>query len=71
MLLALRDYIYHHKVVSLEQLTREFHIAPEALMPILDIWIQKAAIRRVADKEGCGTSCKSCQPKNVAYYERC
>jgi len=71
VLLALRDFIQHHQVVSLEQLTREFRIAPEALVPILSIWMNKSVIRRAIDKEGCGTTCQSCRPKQLTYYEWC
>ena len=47
MLIALRDYIKHYKLVSSEQLTREFKIAMEALEPILDIWITKKIISKI------------------------
>lgn len=70
MLLALRDYIQRYQVVSAEQLTREFHIAAEALEPMLGLWIKKGNIRATDDKKSCGTKCQSCQPRpRTVYYE--
>ncbi|HVT62316.1 MAG TPA: FeoC-like transcriptional regulator [Legionellaceae bacterium] len=69
MLLALRDYIKRYQMVSTEQLVREFHMAAEALEPMLEIWIQKGKIQLCTDKKRCGTSCQSCQPQ--VYYEWC
>lgn len=69
MLLAIRNYMQHHRVASTEQLSREFQIAAEALEPIMAIWINKALIRKLNQKESCGTSCRSCQPKPIVYYE--
>ncbi len=69
MLLAIRNYMQHNRVVSVEQLSREFRIAAEALEPIMAIWINKALIRKLSQKEGCGTSCRGCQPTPIAYYE--
>ncbi len=71
MLLALRDFIKRHQVVSTEQLGREFRIALDALEPILAIWIHKGSIRQAQDKKGCGTSCRSCRVQPIVYYEWC
>lgn len=69
MLLAVRNFIQAHGVVSSEQLTREFTIALEALKPILDICIHKGFIRAVNPKKSCGSLCPSCPTQRIDYYE--
>jgi hypothetical protein len=68
VLLALRDFIQQHRMVSAELLSREFRIAPEALAPMMAVWINKGLVRRQDDPAGCGTSCRSCAEKNIVYY---
>lgn len=69
MLLAVRNFIQAHGVVSSEQLTREFTIALEALKPILDICIHKGFIRAVNPQKSCGSPCQSCPTQRIDYYE--
>lgn len=69
MLLAIRDFIQLHRVASMEQLSREFRIAAEALGPILEVWVRKGLIRKTNPKENCGSSCRSCVTGRAQYYE--
>ncbi|MCX7091204.1 MAG: FeoC-like transcriptional regulator [Legionellales bacterium] len=71
MLSAIRNFIQIHRVVSVEQLSREFCIATEALGPMLEIWVNKGYIRKSNQKENCGTGCRSCYVQRVVYYEWC
>lgn len=72
MLLALRDFIQRHQVVSAEQLTREFRIAFEALEPMLGIWINKGLIKPTNNDKNCGSGCQSCKPRRqLNYYVWC
>ena len=66
MLLAIRDFIKRYQVVSTEQLTREFRLAHDALLPILTIWVNKGLIRKLSADAKCG-ACRSCHPKRQAY----
>ncbi len=68
MLLQLIDFIRIQKVVSMEQLVREFHIEKEALQPMLDIWIGRGQIRISEDKIACKSSCVRCDTKSVLLY---
>lgn len=69
MLLAIRKFIRTHRVVSSEQLSREFRVALEALSPMLEIWISKGVIR-VAQTKSCGSKCRlSCHSQKINYYE--
>lgn len=71
MLSVIRNFIQMHRVVSVEQLSREFCIAIEALGPMLEIWVNKGYIRKRNQKENCGTDCRSCYVQRVVYYEWC
>lgn len=69
MLLQLRDFIRKSKVVSTQQLSREFHIDLSALQPMLDLWEKKGAIKKCQEKANCGSACFKCKPKQLEYYE--
>lgn len=71
MLLALREFVQRHHVVSAEQLAREFKIAVEALEPMLNIWINKGLLKKTNKGDNCGSGCNSCKPKarQLNYYE--
>ncbi len=69
MLLQLRDYIKRGQVVSIEQLTREFHIDKQALQPMLDIWVAKGAIQPCQGRVACGSGCVSCNINTPVFYQ--
>lgn len=69
MLLQIRDFIARHKVVSTQQLARQFHIDEQALMPMLDIWVNKGVIQPCLQKNACQTSCFRCKINAPVYYE--
>ncbi|MDP3706433.1 MAG: FeoC-like transcriptional regulator [Legionellaceae bacterium] len=70
MLLQLRDYIKRGQVVSMEQLTREFHIDKQALQPMLDIWVTKGVIKPCQGMLACGRRCSSsCNVNTPVFYQ--
>ncbi len=69
MLLQLRDFIRKNQIVSIQQLSREFHIDEQALQPMLEIWMRKGAIRPSQTKSACKSSCYGCGPKKRMFYE--
>jgi hypothetical protein len=69
MLLQIRDYIAREKLVSEQQLMREFHLAPEALDPMLSIWLKKNIIQKIAEEStACQSACFKCTPNKPNYY---
>lgn len=68
MLLQLRDYIQRERVVSIQQLTREFHVDEPALQPMLDLWVKKGAIRAHHDKKACQSACSRCSSSTIVFY---
>jgi len=69
VLLALRDFIQDQQRVSIEQLSREFRVAEEALEPMVALWIKKGYVRRSNSADDCTLACRTCQPRRLVYYE--
>lgn len=69
MLLQIRDYIRKAKVVSNQQLAREFQIDIQALQPMLQLWLAKGVIQRCEDKGNCKSSCFKCRTVALEYYQ--
>lgn len=70
MLLQLRDYIQREQVVSIQQLTREFHMNESALMPMLELWVQKGAILPHQQQKVCQSACPRCSSSSaVVFYQ--
>lgn len=69
MLLQIRDFIQREKVVSTQQLTREFQVDEQALLPMLDCWIKKGVIHSWQEKTTCQSACFRCTPTRPLYYE--
>lgn len=69
MLLALLEYIKKGQCVSLEQLSREFRVAEDALQPMLELWIHKKMIQPYYQTLKCASKCTSCQVSKLVYYQ--
>ncbi len=68
MLLLLRDFIQRERVVSAQQLQREFSLDEEALQPMLALWINKGVIEICPESLSCGKSCGGCSSAPPRYY---
>lgn len=68
MLLSIRNYIRRERVVSTQQLSREFQLDLTALQPMLDIWIKKGVISKCVQSTSCKSSCFKCRTP-PEYYE--
>ena len=71
MLLQIRDYIGREKVVSTQQLSREFHLDLPALQPMLEVWVSKGVIRKCQEKVNCQSTCFKCRTQPPEYYTLC
>lgn len=69
MLLQIRDFIQRERVVSTQQLAREFHVEEQALQPMLDIWIHRGVIRQCQEKTACKGSCFRCSTTAPVFYQ--
>jgi ribosomal protein S25 len=68
VLLQIRDYISREKLVSTQQLSREFKIDFSALQPILAWWVGKGVIMRCAENNRCAQACFKCSTP-IEYYK--
>lgn len=68
MLLQIRNYIRRERVVSSQQLSREFQIDLAALQPMLDVWINKGVISKCRQESQCKSSCFKCRTP-PEYYQ--
>lgn len=71
MLLQIREFIHRERIVSTQQLMREFHLDKDALDPMLDIWMRKGVIARCDEQGSCQSSCFKCPQKSFEYYQWC
>jgi hypothetical protein len=71
ILSELRDYLKGRQHVSLRDLSLHFNIDADALRGMLQIWIAKGRVRKVAaeSRSECGTSCCQCDPSILEIYE--
>ena len=69
MLLQIRDYIRRERVVSTQQLTREFRLELPALQPMLDLWVSKGTIQKCQEKANCQSTCFKCRTQAPEYYQ--
>ncbi|MCP0913923.1 MULTISPECIES: FeoC-like transcriptional regulator [Legionella] len=69
MLLQIREFIRRERVVSMQQLVREFGMDEQALQPLLTLWKNKGVIKECEDKAGCQSSCLRCMKKPPAFYQ--
>lgn len=69
MLLQLLDYIQRQRLVSLQQLSRTFHMDPYALQPLLDKWVARGKIVVCQEKKkACQSMCARCHVSPVVFY---
>ncbi len=67
MLTDLKGYLSERRAASLSEIARRFATDPEALRPMLDLWIRKGKVRR-SGGAACG-GCVSCAPADIEFYE--
>ncbi len=68
MLLQIRDFIERQHVASTQQMAREFHVDEQALLPMLNIWLQQRVIERCEENTGCKSACMRCKTKGPVFY---
>lgn len=70
MLFQLETFIKREKIVSTQQLTREFSLDLQALLPMLARFEYKGVIAKCPTPQGCRSKCFKCgDGQDVAYYE--
>lgn len=66
MLAAIREYIAHQHLVTENQLILQFNIEQSALLPMLELLIQRQEIH-IIEQDACKKQCQDCE--SPIYYE--
>ena len=70
MILAdLKSYLQANRRVSLLDLANRFDVDPNAVRGMLEKWISKGRVRRLASGTACGQGCCQCDPTQMELYE--
>lgn len=69
ILMQLKRYIQGRESVGLRELSRVFSVTPDALEPMLAVWINKGQLRLCQQKSGCGGGCSGCPIKQGLRYQ--
>ncbi|MGZ8995866.1 MAG: FeoC-like transcriptional regulator [Rhodospirillales bacterium] len=67
MLTTLKGYLVTHRAASLGELARHLRADPDAVRGMLEHWIRKGKVRRLAGARCSG--CDSCAPTDFELYE--
>ncbi|TVR80760.1 MAG: hypothetical protein EA405_09850 [Rhodospirillales bacterium] len=67
MLTDLKGYLTERGGASLTEMATRFATEPEALRPMLDVWIRKGKVRRSGGDRCHG--CCACAAADVEFYE--
>ncbi|MGF1639782.1 MAG: FeoC-like transcriptional regulator [Rhodospirillales bacterium] len=67
MLTELKSHLARCQRASLTELARRFSTDPDALRPMLELWVRKGRVRRTAGA-GC-RGCVSCAAADIEFYE--
>ena len=65
----LRAYLKQQRRVALADLIVHFNTDADAMRGMLDKWISKGKVRKLALNSSCGTSCCQCETTLTEIYE--
>ncbi len=67
MLMDLKGYLTERRCASLSEIARHFAADPDAVRPMLELWVRKGKVHRV-DGQRCG-GCTVCPGADFEIYE--
>ncbi len=71
MLMQIREFIAREKVVSFQQIARQFIIENQALEPMIDFWLLRGVIAVCNERPACRSKCFKCPSSRHIYYKYC
>lgn len=70
MLLAIKQYCIKKKApVTLAELVLHFKQPPDVMCAMLQHWLRKGNLCRLAEPSGCGLRCQQCGPVAAEVYQ--
>ena len=64
----IRDYLRERGQANLLDLALHFDTTPDAMRGMLEPWLRKGRVRRVAMDAACGSGCSQCVPEVTEVY---
>ena len=68
ILIDIKNYLQSQQTANLEEISRHFHCDTDTVKIMLEHWIRKGRVVRIANPAQCGQSCRQCQPKTAEVY---
>jgi len=68
ILLAVKNYIKAHQLVSLQHLALHFKRDPDTMRQMLGHWLRKGVICKTLKSANCGVKCSACQSSVTEMY---
>jgi putative ferrous iron transport protein C len=68
ILSELRRYLKERGQATLTDIALHFDAEPDALRPMLEMWIRKGKVERWEAGTGCGSACQRCDPAATEIY---
>ena len=69
ILSELKSYLVLHGRAPIADMANRFGVEPEALRGMLDLWIRKGRVRRLATDAGTCAGCSKCDAYALEIYE--
>ncbi|WP_456372689.1 FeoC-like transcriptional regulator [Thiolapillus sp.] len=68
MLSDIRAYLQERGQASLSDIARHLDVTPEVARDMLQLWLKKGKVQRIAATPSCGSSCSQCDPATTEIY---
>lgn len=62
MLRAVRDYVAEKHITNVVEIARHIQTPATAVGPMVEHWVRKGCIKKLAKPQGCGKTCVKCDP---------
>ena len=68
MLSDIRDYLQERGQAPLSDIARHLDVTPEVARDMLQLWLKKGKVHKMAATPSCGSSCSQCDPSTTEIY---
>ncbi|WP_456445607.1 FeoC-like transcriptional regulator [Thiolapillus sp.] len=68
MLADIRTYLQERGQASLADIARYLDVSPDVARDMLQLWLKKGRVQRIAATPSCGSSCSQCDPSTTEIY---
>ena len=69
ILTDVRNYLREKGQAPLRDMALEFNMDQNALRPIVEQWVNRGKVQKLAQGTSCGSSCNACAPETIEIYQ--